>query len=604
MKELTYLWQHHKAVIKCPENEADLREFAQWILAHKGEWIACDTETTGLDIFSADYKCRKVQFGVGLEAWVIDTDLYSDFSFINKLELKLIFQNASFDWSVLRRCFGVRIPFERIRDTKILAHLVDPRQPSEGGPGLSLEDLTRFYIDAKVADDVKASIGRIARDAGLTKADVFKLIDSWDEQYLLYAGMDVILTWGLYQIILPKVPTQSQKLIPFEHRVAEICSEIAYKGFKVDEEYLESLMARLEGEEAFWEAYAYEQWGLESVNSNREVSSILIEDGYTFTEKTLTGQYKVDQNALEKLSDQGSEMAAVVLEARGIRKKRSTWLRAFQENTDPDGRVHPFIHSLQARTGRMSVSGIPIQQLPSDDSIIRRVLIADEGESIISCDYKTQELRVLAALSGDENMINAFKHEEDLHQKTADASGVDRSVGKMVNFAYVYGSGPRNIAANAKISVEKAREVIEGFERSYPKVKQLNQKLQDQARKTGAVITPTGRVLPVDKDRPYSALNYLIQSTSRDITASALVRLADAGYLPYLRVPVHDEVISSVPTEEAQEYANQISATMAQNFQGLLIDTDAAVYGPSWGHGYMNEEDDPDEPSGSIKEDE
>ena len=363
-------------------------------------------------------------------------------------------------------------------------------------------------------------------------------------------------------------------------------------------------MARLEGEEAFWEAYAYEQWGLESVNSNREVSSILIEDGYTFTEKTPTGQYKVDQNALEKLSDQGSEMAAVVLEARGIRKKRNTWLKAFQENTDPDGRVHPFIHSLQARTGRMSVSGIPIQQLPSDDSIIRRVLIADEGESIISCDYKTQELRVLAALSGDENMINAFKHEEDLHQKTADASGVDRSVGKMVNFAYVYGSGPRNIAANAKISVEKAREVIEGFERSYPKVKQLNQKLQDQARKTGAVITPTGRVLPVDKDRPYSALNYLIQSTSRDITASALVRLADAGYLPHLRVPVHDEVISSVPTEEAQEYANQISATMAQNFQGLLIDTDAAVYGPSWGHGYMNEEDDPDEPTGSIKEDE
>ena len=146
--------------------------------------------------------------------------------------------------------------------------------------------------------------------------------------------------------------------------------------------------------------------------------------------------------------------------------------------------------------------------------------------------------------------------------------------------------------------------MIEGFERSYPKVKQLNQKLQDQARKTGAVITPTGRVLPVDKDRPYSALNYLIQSTSRDITASALVRLADAGYLPYLRVPVHDEVISSVPAEEAQEYANQISATMAQNFQGLLIDTDAAVYGPSWGHGYMNEEDDPDEPTGSIKEDE
>lgn len=193
---------------------------------------------------------------------------------------------------------------------------------------------------------------------------------------------------------------------------------------------------------------------------------------------------------------------------------------------------------------------------------------------------------MLAALSGDKVMQQAFKTGADLHQITADASGVSRKVGKTVNFAYVYGSGPRNIAEQCGIDVDTARRVIAGFEQAYPKVKQLSQQLQKEARRDGYVTTEFGRRLPVDPDRAYSSLNYLIQSTSRDVTASGLIRLHKAGFTPYLRLPIHDEVLASLPADKAKNGANLIGQIMATRFKGVHIGTDPEVGGRSWGSLY------------------
>jgi DNA polymerase-1 len=235
----------------------------------------------------------------------------------------------------------------------------------------------------------------------------------------------------------------------------------------------------------------------------------------------------------------------------------------------------------------MSITGIPAQTLPAGDSMIRNCFVADPGQVMVSVDYQAQELRVLAALSGDPVMKQAFETDADLHQITADASGVDRKVGKMVNFAYVYGSGPRNIAEQAGIDVDTAKRVIAGFEKSYPKVKELSQKLQNMARSGGMVTTPFGRQLPVDKDRPYAALNYMVQSSSRDITAKALLRLDDAGFTPYLRLPIHDEILASLPAGKARWGADRIGELMACDFRGVHIGTDAEVGGRSWGSFYQ-----------------
>ena len=239
----------------------------------------------------------------------------------------------------------------------------------------------------------------------------------------------------------------------------------------------------------------------------------------------------------------------------------------------------------------MSVSGIPAQQLPSSDWEIRRCFIPEDGNSLVSCDYQAQELRVLAGLSGDASMKKAFRDGADLHQITADASGVERSVGKTVNFAYVYGSGAGNIAKTCGISLSKAREVIAGFERSYPGVKKLSERLQDEARRNGYVRTHSGRILPVDKDKPYAALNYMIQSTSRDITAAAILRLDEKDFTPWLRLPIHDEILLEAPEDKAEAAAVFIASVMEVVFESVAIEADAEVYGKSWGGGYVGDDD-------------
>lgn len=237
----------------------------------------------------------------------------------------------------------------------------------------------------------------------------------------------------------------------------------------------------------------------------------------------------------------------------------------------------------------MSITGIPAQTLPAGDWQIRRCFVADPGQVMASIDYQAQELRVLAGLSGDATMQAAFKNGDDLHQITADASGVSRKIGKMVNFAYVYGSGPKNIAEQADIDVATARKVIAGFESAYPKVKELSKRLQKEATYCGFVTTPFGRRLPVDAERPYAALNYMVQSSSRDITAGGLIRLHKAGFTPYLRLPIHDEVLASVPEGKAGWGASKIGELMATTFRGVYIGTDSEVGKRSWGSLYGSE---------------
>lgn len=394
-------------------------------------------------------------------------------------------------------------------------------------------------------------------------------------------------------MLLPLVPASSNHLIGFEHRLAAVCAEMEFNGFLLDREYAQSLSDTLQEEQDVWEAIALNEYGTESVNANAQVAADLIESGVKLTKLTDSGQYKLDKSILEPLVNSGHPLAIAVTEAKRAKKWRTSWVDTFLQEADSSGKCHANINPLRARTARMSITGIPAQTLPASDWMIRRCFIADPGHSIVSCDYQAQELRVLAAISGDQVMQQAFKDGADLHQMTADSAGVDRSVGKTVNFAYVYGSGPANIAETCGITFMEAKKVIQGFERTYPGVKRLSENLQKEAKQRGYITTPSGRRLYVDKDRAYSALNYMIQSTSRDITAAALLRLSDAGFSKYLRLPIHDEILACVPKEHADWGAKQIASTMETVFMGVTIAADADVFGDSWGGGYIDEESEP-----------
>ncbi|KRD08628.1 DNA polymerase [Mycobacterium sp. Root265] len=575
-------------VVECSD---DLPAFRDFIKAHTN-CLAVDTETTGLDIYSDTFRCRLVQFGTQSESWVLPVELDQEvvqeaIDAINALD-RLVFQNASYDLQVLDRCFGLKMEdlWPKVTDTQILAKLIDPRPFEAGGFGHSLEELIAQFISKEQAKNVKGLMVKIAKEYKTTKDKIWAVVDLFHEEYLTYAGMDTVFTARICSKLAPLVPAVSRELIGFEHELAAICSYVDRQGFLMDVPYSQELSDRWLGEMEVWEAIAFTEYGLEMVNSTEQAADALEEMGVKILGRTDTGKRQVNDAMLQALSDGGNELAAIIQEAKKLKKWNKTWVAKFLAVRDSDDRCHPFTNPLQARTSRMSVVGIPAQTLPATDSTVRRCFIADPGHLIGSIDYKTQELRVLAARSGDQTMIEAFRNNADLHQITADAAGVARKVGKMTNFLKVFGGGKDTLAEQAEIDVKLAKTVLDAFSKTYPGVDRFSRKLAMNARRDGYIITESGRRLPVDSSRTYSALNYDIQSTARDVTCRALVRLHKAGFTPYIRLTIHDEIVASLPAEKAQWGAEEIGRLMQEQMGPVLIGTDPEVGKRSWGSLY------------------
>lgn len=591
-------------VINVVETEEDLSGFRNFIRGNLAV-LGVDSETTGLDIYSDVFRCRLVQFGTGTEAYVVPVELGGAFVRDVRLALKgvrkLVLQNASYDLQVFERTLGTAMEdlWPKVVDTRIFAHLVDPRAKDEGGIGHSLEELTAHYVDAEVASGVKTLMKDLAASTkGASVNTIWKKVDLFNPAYLLYAGMDPVLAFRLYERLAPLVPRESQRLPAYEHKLAEICAYMERTGFLLDVEYTEELSLELKVRESVNNETAL-NYGCENVNSTDQVADVLEKMGVPIVGRTPSGKRKVDDALLSQViefgtTEQQSEFARAVIEAKKAGKWRKTWVDTFLKTRDANDRCHASINPLRARTARMSITGIPAQTLPAGDATIRRCFLADPGQLIASVDYQAQELRVLAALSGDRTMIQAFREDADLHLMTAQAAfgphitkdDKERKWAKTVNFGRVYGGGAKTVAEQTGLDLPTAQRVVSGFDRAYPGVAKLSQKLQREAIQNGYIITKTGRRLPVDPQRAYSALNYLIQSTSRDVTGSALIRLHQAGLTSNLRLPIHDEVLASVPEGEAEVYAKEIARLMAMDMGPVRISTDAEVGGRSWGSLY------------------
>lgn len=575
-------------VVETPE---DLDGFRSFVRAHR-RCLAVDTETTGLDIYSDEFRCRLVQFGTQSGAWILPVELSDKLVQEVRMALvaidKIVMQNASYDLQVLDRCFGIKMEYlwPKVTDTQILAKLVDPRPYEAGGFGHSLENLVAHFVSEDEAANVKGLMTKLAKEHKTTKANIWSVIDLFHPEYLLYAGMDTVFTARVCSSLVKLLPDVSRPLVSYEHKISEICSYIDRKGFLLDVRYAQDLSDRWQADQQVWEAFALAEYGVEKVNSTEDVAEALEEMGVVISGRTDTGRRKVDKELLGRLIEEGNPLAAVVEEAKRLGKWNKTWVQKFLDARDSEDRCHTFINPLQARTSRMSITGIPAQTLPASDSLVRRCFIAEEGHRIASVDYQTQELRVLAALSGDRTMIEAFKNDADLHQITADASQVTRKIGKMANFLTVYGGGPKTLTEQARIDFPTAKRVLDGFSKTYPGVAGYSKKLAADAARQGYIITPMGRRLPVDSSRSYSALNYMIQSSSRDVTCRALIRLHEAGFTPYLRLPIHDEIVASVPAEKAEWGASEIARLMAEQMGPVLIGTEPEVGKRSWGSLY------------------
>lgn len=581
-------------VINVVETEEDLDGFDDFIRSNLG-FLGLDSETTGLDTYSESFRCRLVQFGTPTEAWVVPVELGPRYQEAVRGALRgvggFVLHNAAYDLQVFDRCLGVPMEemWPKVYDTKIFAHLVDPRALREGGTGHSLQELVRAHVDEYVADNVKTLMKDLAATHKTTKANVWKKVTLDDPHYQLYSGMDPILAARLLRKLIPLVPAESEGLIPYEHKLSEVCSYMERTGFLLDVEYSKELASKLRYEESRQNEIAM-NFGCDNLNSTEAVADVIEQNGVKITERTPSGKRRVNEELLEKVAagpdGLAARFAAAIIAGKRAGKWRKTWVQKFLDEADSQNRCHASINPLQARTARMSITGIPAQTLPAGDCMVRRCFLADPDQLIASVDYQAQELRVLAALSGDQTMIEAFRNDADLHQLTADAAGVDRKIGKMANFLQVYGGGPGKLADSADIPFPVAKRVVDAFSEKYPGVAKLSAKLQREASRDGYIVTKVGRRLPVDPTRAYSALNYVIQSTSRDVTGRALIRLHEAGFTPYLRLPIHDEILASVPADKAEWGAKEIGRVMTEVMGPVTIGTDPEVGGRSWGSLY------------------
>ncbi|MET8684805.1 DNA polymerase [Streptomyces sp. NPDC004732] len=578
------------------ETVDDLEGFRAFIKANR-RVIGFDTETTGLDIYAAEgFRVRLAQFGNAVESWIIpldrewdgyDKQFAADVVGALRYVEKLVTQNGKFDVLVSDEHLDITAEelFPKLLDSQVLAKLIDSRPAEKGGFGHSLEELTIKFIDREVGEKIKGSMKVLAKAYKTTKEKIWSKVDLWDPTYLTYAAFDPCLAFRLARILTRKVPASARPLIRFEHEVVEVCGYMERAGFLLDEPYTRGLREDLMRKEADWVEKA-RVMGVENINSTDQCADAFERRGVFIKGRTPSGKRKVDKNFLKERVDAGDELASAIVEGKRAGKWRKTWIDSFLDGMDANGRCHAGINTLQARTGRMSITGIPAQTLPSGDWMIRRCFVAEEDHVILSTDFSNMELRVLAAASGDKRMLKAFRDGEDLHQITADAAGVDRKAGKGTNFTVCFGGGWKAVVEQYGVSEEMARKAVDAFWETYPGVKAFADKLQKEARRNGYITTASGRRLMVDKDRPYAALNYYIQSSARDITCRALLRMHKAQLTRFMRLPIHDEVVFSVPKQHAEKAAKMTAELMQEVFKGLIVPTDPEVGLRSWGSLY------------------
>lgn len=565
----------------------------------EGVPLAVDVEATGLDHFAPGWRLRTVQLGTQEAAWVFQVERCPELlrSVVTILQetSRLLAHNASYDLLALDRVgvMSLEESWPKMVDTYLLAHLLDPRQPQDGGTGHMLENLSKAYFDPFAHEHRNALLDHF-KSQRWAKEDGYALVDLDEEAFLRYGGADVILTSWLFEALAPKVHASGMwHLMEFETEVARICSIMQRKGLLVDQDYASELAEHLDQKAEHGEKVAA-SYGIANVNSTAQVAEVLQVLGAELREKTKTGKPKVDKAVLQGLLHRGGALADVaqgIMDAKNAGKFRAAYVDNVMGALDEAGRVHPSIHSLQARTARMSISNPPLQQLPSGDWRIRRLFVASEGHLIGAADYSQIELRVLGALAQEDAILQAVRDGVDLHQLTADRVGIARKVAKMTNFLIVYGGGAGKLSTQAGIPLGEAQAAIRGFKRAYPGVSRYSRRLIERSEMGKLdVVTATGRRLPLDRQRVYAGVNYTVQSTARDVLAQALIDLDKAGLVSYLLLPIHDEVLFEVPEADAKELAFEIGQVMSMDILGTRLDAEGEVFGPSWGHGYSIEE--------------
>ena len=431
-------------------------------------------------------------------------------------------------------------------------------------------------VDAK---DFKTTFG---------KAHIETLLVGEFAGYLSKIGLGILAIYDEINHILHKEELYDI-LIQNEMPLIPVLSLMERKGIKIDVSYFKNYSLELEKELAKIEKAIYEEAGEEfNINSPKQLGDILfVKMNLPSSKKTKTG-YSTDVMVLEDLESYGYNIARLLLDYRKLNKLKTTYVDTLPNLVDSNSRIHTSFNQIGTATGRLSSSEPNLQNIPvkTDDGIkIREGFVAEEGKVLMSIDYSQVELRVLTSMSKDENLIEAYREEKDLHDLTArrifnlsdsdDVTREQRTIAKIINFSIIYGKTAFGLAKELKIPVKDASEYIKKYFEQYPRVTTFEKEVIEFGEEHGYVKTLFGRkryISGIDsKNKTIKAqaermaVNTVIQGTAAEVLKKVMLKvyetLKDKDDIALL-LQVHDELIFEVEESSVEKYSEILADIM------------------------------------------
>ena len=552
--------------------------------------LCFDTETDSPDPMEA--KLVGISLSAKPEvAWYIPVNVEDALSQVEVMELlKPLFENAEirkiahnykFDYLILKRA-GFTIKGE-IFDTMVAAYLIDANQR------LKMDTLAKTYLNYEPVP-IEALIGKGKKQKSM--ADIpYKEIAN-------YACEDADITYRLYEQFIKELEEDELLNIAneLEFPLIEVLGDMEEKGIKIDVEMLNAFSEDLNSDIEKIEMEIFEKTGEDfNLNSPKQLGEVLFDKmEIPAGKKTKTGQYSTSEAVLSEIANE-YEVPAMVLDYRSLSKLKSTYVDALPKLVNPDtGRIHTDFNQTIAATGRLSSSNPNLQNIPirtKRGREIRKAFVPADGFKLLAADYSQVELRVIASMSGDENMIEAFKNGEDIHARTAkeifnldsidDVSPNQRRKAKEVNFGIPYGVSAYGLASRLGISNSEGKDMIDQYFGRFPGIKTYIDDTIEFAKENGYVSTLMGRrrYIPDINSKNWNvrgfaertAINMPIQGTAADIIKLAMIHihdyLLDGNLKSKMLLQVHDELIFEIHDDEKESVPSKIKEMMESAYE-------------------------------------
>lgn len=575
-------------------------------LLKQAKAFAFDTETTGYRPLYDEMLGLSVSFeeekAFYIHAKAVTDALKGVFA---DSQIKKIAHQARFDLEVLMKA-GFEIN-NLVFDTKIAAYLLNPGSTSTGLKDLAFEE---FGVQMTKLEDL---LGK-----GKNALTMPQLAEQKSEQLAEYAAADADFTFRLWPILAKRLKEEGLETVfaEIEIPLIRVLVDIEQNGVVLDKSVLAKLAKTFRKRMDTMEEEIYTlSKGEFNINSPRQLAEVLFDRLGLPTEgikKTKSG-YSTAASELDKLAPL-HPLISLIGDYRELAKLKSTYIDSLPELIHPKtGRVHGSFHQTVAATGRLSSSDPNLQNIPirtEEGKKIREAFIAPKGYYLLSCDYSQFELRIVASLAQDPEMIDAFKKGEDIHRRTAalineikpeQVTDAMRYAAKAVNFGIIYGQGPWGLSQTAKIPLNEAKMFIEKYFKKHAAIERYLDKAKADAKKKGYAQTMFGRkrylpeinssVPAVRAAAERMAINMPIQGSQADILKMAMIQLHEALKSRFSRdevrmiLTVHDELVFEVKKERLKEAAQFIREAM-EHPKGVKLKVPMKVdaeFGENWG---------------------